>query len=374
MPRLAELRDELERLLDDWAVPASMTTRMRVVEAPIALALTHLLHLGEGERDDPGALDHLLGWLRTPYSGADPRDVDLFEVHARRAQLTRGELLGRWEGEAIAPARRMVRAAQAGPRAQIAAMLEVGWDALRRCDADGHAPRRADLHDRAALAALAGLTRAFGDDDEAEEEPAPPGRARGPLPPGELGAIVADLTAMVRTETPGGLELHDFASIRGRRYDVVVVAGLDGDGFPSRPAADPFLGGLRSALGDDLPPRAPGTSESRMRFVHAIDAARRGSGWCDGWWTTPDARWRPRPTGSRPAGWRGARSMTSTGAPAPGARCRSPAPPPAPSGRPCAPWRSRTGATPACWTTPPRGAPGPSGSRRTPSTTATASG
>ena len=81
---------------------------------------------------------------------------------------------------------------------------------------------------------------------------------------------------MVRTETPGGLELHDFASIRGRRYDVVVVAGLDGDGFPSRPAADPFLGGLRSALGDDLPPRAPGTSESRMRFVHAIDAARRG--------------------------------------------------------------------------------------------------
>ena len=54
VPRLAELRDELERLLDDWAVPASMTTADARLEAPIALALTHLLHLGEGERDDSG--------------------------------------------------------------------------------------------------------------------------------------------------------------------------------------------------------------------------------------------------------------------------------------------------------------------------------
>jgi hypothetical protein len=81
---------------------------------------------------------------------------------------------------------------------------------------------------------------------------------------------------MVRTETPGGLHVHDYASIRGRRYDVVVLAGLDGDGFPSRPAPDAFLGGVRAALGEALPARAPGTSESRMRFVHAVDAARRG--------------------------------------------------------------------------------------------------
>ena len=96
---------------------------------------------------------------------------------------------------------------------------------------------------------------------------------RGPLPPGVVGELVADLTFVAREETPGGLDIHDFASLRGRRYEVVVIAGLDGDGYPSRPAADPLLADLRAPLADALPARAPGTSESRLRFVHAVDAA-----------------------------------------------------------------------------------------------------
>ncbi len=125
VPRLAEVRDDLERLLDDWAVPARLTSRVRVLEAPLALALTHLLRLGELAPDAPGALDHLLGWLRSPYSGADPAQVNLFEAGARRGGIaTRGELMGRWAGVAIAPARRLVAAARQGPRAQLAAMVE----------------------------------------------------------------------------------------------------------------------------------------------------------------------------------------------------------------------------------------------------------
>jgi RecB family exonuclease len=90
-----------------------------------------------------------------------------------------------------------------------------------------------------------------------------------------LGELLADLTFTEHDGPAGGLAVHDFASIRGRDYDLVVIAGLDGDGYPSRAGADPFLGPIRRALADLLPPRAPGTSESRLRFVHAVDAARR---------------------------------------------------------------------------------------------------
>ena len=274
VPRLAEVRDDLERLLDDWGVPARLTSRVRALEAPLALALTHLLRLGELAPDAPGALDHLLGWLRTPYSGADPAQVNLFEAGARRGGIaTRGELMSRWEGLAIGPARRLVAAARLGPRAQLAAMVDAGWQALRRAGAADALPARADLRDRGALAALGGLAAAVSDAGEGEDDAAPT-RPRGPLPPGVVGELIADLTFLAREETPGGLDVHDLASVRGSRYEVVVIAGLDGDGTPARPAPDPLLAAMREGLADVLPARAPGTTESRLRFVHAADAAR----------------------------------------------------------------------------------------------------
>ena len=272
VPRLAEVRDELDRLLADWEIPARRASRVRVLEAPLALALIHLLELGEREPDDPAALHHLLGWLRTPYSGADPGEVDQFEADARAVGLAgRGELMARWDGVAIAPARRLVAASRRGPRAQLTAMLDVGGDALRR--AGGAEPSRADVRDREALGVLAGVAHALGDRDEHPDDESPSAAARGPLPPGALGAIVADLTFVSREGGGGGLDVHDLTSLRGRLYDVVVVAGIDGEGFPGRPAADPVLAGMRPALADVLPPRAPGTSESRLRFTHALDAA-----------------------------------------------------------------------------------------------------
>ena len=277
VPRLAEVRDDLERLLDDWGVPARLSSRVRVLEAPLTLALTHLLRLGELDPAAPGALDHLLGWLRTPYSGADPAEVDRFEADARRGGVaTRGPLLARWEGVAVAPARRLVAAAERGPRAQLAAMVDAGWEALRRAGDAAGLPRRADLRDRAALTALAGLAAAVDDAGGAAADDDAPPRPRGPVPPGTVGDLVADLTFLAREEPPGGLEIHDLASLRGRDYDVVVIAGLDGDGYPPGPAADPLLADLRAPLADVLPRRAPGTSEGRLRFVHAVDAARAG--------------------------------------------------------------------------------------------------
>ena len=142
VPRLAAARDDLDRLLRDWGVPARRVTRRRVLETPLGLALTQLLRLGEMERDDPGALDALLGWLRTPYSGARAAEVDRFEGAARHAGLAeRGPLMSRWAGEAIAPARRLVRASAQGLRAQLAAMVDAGLEGLGRVAAGGRARR-----------------------------------------------------------------------------------------------------------------------------------------------------------------------------------------------------------------------------------------
>lgn len=268
VPRLAEARDDLDRLCADWGVPARRVTRRRVLETPLGLALVSLLRLGEMDPDSPGALDALLGWLRTPYSGAYPAEVDAFEKDARRAGLDeRRELIGRWEGEAIAPARRLVAAARAGVREQLQALIDVGWQALQRASGGDEPPTHADVLDRAALGVLMGASA----DDPSDEEPLE--ASRGPLPQGELGQLLADLTVRDERGPYEGLALLDYASVRGRRFTLVVLCGLDGDGYPSRPAPDPFLSDLRPALAEHLPPRAPGTSESRLRYWHAVSAA-----------------------------------------------------------------------------------------------------
>ena len=185
------------------------------------------------------------------------------------------ELMSRWEGIAIAPARRLVAAARRGPRAQLAAMVETR---LGRAAPRGAPPTPSR---RAPTFATAGRWRRWPASPRPWPMPARRGRGRrgpapprGPLPPGVVGELIADLTFVAREEPPGGLDVHDLASLRGSRYEVVVIAGLDGDGLPPAPPPDPLLGELREPLGDVLPARAPGTSESRLRFVHAVDAAR----------------------------------------------------------------------------------------------------
>ena len=155
---------------------------------------------------------------------------------------------------------------------------------------------------------LAGLTRAFGDETSAEEapdaarprpRPAPAGRARRdrrrPHGDGARPRRRADSSSTTSPRSAAG-GTTSWSS-----------PGSTATASPSRPAADAFLGGLRSALGDDLPPRAPG--RARAGCASSTRSTRRGwgSASCGGWWTTPGGRSRHPRTGSRPAGWRAAR-------------------------------------------------------------------
>ncbi|MEW6582258.1 MAG: PD-(D/E)XK nuclease family protein, partial [Actinomycetota bacterium] len=149
---------------------------------------------------------------------------------------------------------------------QVAALLDAGWRALARAGGDAG---RADRRDMRALLALGGLAEDLADAAAAE----PATRPRGPLPRGEIGRLLADLTFPDDDGPADGLLVTDPAGLRGRRLRVVAVAGLDSAGIPGRPAPDAFLGPVRAALGDRLPARAEGTDEARLRFVQAVAAA-----------------------------------------------------------------------------------------------------
>lgn len=269
VPSLARARDDLDRLLADWDLPAWRSTRRRVLETPLGLALVALLRAGAAPPAAPDALDALLGWLRTPYSGADPDEVDAFERDARRhGDVTRAGLIARW-GDVLDGARRVVAAGGQGPQAQLAALVAAGSEALSRRPAAA-LPTDADILDRRALIVLAGAVADLGDEPDPDEGPP---RSRGPLPAGALGTVMADLTVLDERGAPGGIAVLDYAGLRGQAFRVVALCGLDGDGYPAAPAPDALLGGMRSALSTHLVPRAPGTSEARLRFVHALGAA-----------------------------------------------------------------------------------------------------
>lgn len=269
VPSLARARDDLDRLVASWQLPVWRATRRRVLETPLGLALVALLRAGSAPPDAPGALDALLGWLRTPYSGADPDEVDAFERDARRRGAAgRAELMARW-GDVLDVARRLVAAAQQGPRAQLAALVDAGARALARRPTAA-VPTDADVLDRRALGAMAGAIADLGDEPGPDDDPP---RPRGPLPPGALGALIADLTVLDERGPVGGVALLDYAGLRGRAFRVVILCGLDGDGIPAAPAPDALLGALRTGPEPPLAPRAPGTSEARLRFTHALGAA-----------------------------------------------------------------------------------------------------
>lgn len=271
VPHLASARDDLDRLLADWAIPARRRTRVRFMETPIGGALAALLRLGDLEADDPNAIGPLFGWLRSPYSGAPEDEIDRFEAAARRGDATtRSQLMARYGEAPMRAARAAVAAASGGPRQQVALLLAAASEGLRR--AAGHPARlsRADRLDAAALAALGGVAAGLTEEDAT---PDPDPRPAGPLPPGALGQILADLTIADEEGPADGLWVGDYAALRGRRFSVVAVTGLDGDGIPGRPAPDPLLADLRAPLADRLNQRAPGTSEHRLRFLQAIAAA-----------------------------------------------------------------------------------------------------
>lgn len=265
VPRLSGSVSLLAPVFSEAGIAVSYETWVPWTSSPLAHALVSLWSFACDETS-PAGVAHLVAWLRSPYGAADSQEVDTFEAaaYSLAEPYTRGQMLARWEGEAILPARALRRIV--GLRAQVGYLVRIGHERLEAsvARAGRTVPDAADLLDLAALGALGGLV------DQLPDVLDPPER-RGRGAPGGLGAFLADLTIPQRVSVPGSVSLLDAGQVRGRRFRHVVCLGLESGVFPARPAPDPYLpDDVRTTLG--LPPRAPGTSEAHLRF-HAICAA-----------------------------------------------------------------------------------------------------
>ncbi len=262
-PRLFEHLSGLRSALAEAGVASRHRVRRPLAASPLARALVSLFAFALDE-DGPESIDRLVAWLRSPYSGAETAEVDIFEADMRRGSpRTRGQLMARWQGEAMQPAIALRGMRDGALRSQAAYLVKIGRERLAH--ASSSPPSASDLLDDSAFAVLGGAASELPDDDRPQ--------ARGDVLPGRLGALLADLGFVEQSGPAGAVALLDLSQARGLAFDEVIVLGLEDGTLPGHPAPDPYLpDDLRKRLGL-LPPRAPGTTEALLRFHAACACA-----------------------------------------------------------------------------------------------------
>ena len=176
-PRLFEHLSGLRSALAEAGVTSRHRVRRPFAASPLARALVSLFAFALDE-DGPEAIDRLVAWLRSPYSGADAAEVDTFEADMRRGSTkSRGQLMARWQGEAMQPAIALRGMRGRAAASQAAYLVKIGRERLAQ--ASSSPPSAADLLDDNALAVLGGAAAELPDDDRPQaprRRPARPAR------------------------------------------------------------------------------------------------------------------------------------------------------------------------------------------------------
>lgn len=256
----------------DWRVPLAHTALGRGVLALARCALT----------PEAARPDDLLAYLRTPGRLQRLELADRLERTVRQEAIhTLAEARRAWEeapgGWPLRELDRLRGAAADGPRALLTALA-------REARALFVAPHRgvAPVLDPAAevdARALAAIVRALGELHELAE--AAPRRAPRLLAPEPLLATLAELH--VRVGTPARTDavlVADPLAIRARRFDTVIVCGLQEGEFPRSATPEPFLPDdvrrqLNAAAGLRLPLREDALADERYLFYATATRPRR---------------------------------------------------------------------------------------------------
>jgi len=258
----------------DWRVPLAHTALGRGV---LALARCALL----GEQASP---QDLLAYLRTPGRLERIELADRLELALRRAAI-RDVAAARaaWEqapgGWPLRELDRLRGAAADGP-AQLCAALAREARALFAAPHRGEAALL-DGEEEADARALATLLAAL--EDLAELARADRRRAAGRVEPAELLAALGELSVALGEPPagrPGAVLVADPLAIRARRFDTVIVCGLQEGEFPRPAAPDPFLSdedrrSLNAASGLRLLAREDALADERHLFYAAVSRATR---------------------------------------------------------------------------------------------------
>ncbi|HEY4279853.1 MAG TPA: PD-(D/E)XK nuclease family protein [Conexibacter sp.] len=256
----------------DWRVPLSHTALGRGV-----LALARCALLPEEARPAD-----LLAYLRTPGRLDNLALADRLELTVRRRAIaTLGGARRAWEeahgGWPLRELDRLRGAAADGEAPLLAALA-------REARTLFVAPHRGQAHvldaaEEADARALAALLRAL--DDLGELVRAQPRRAAELLEHEALLAALGELEVTLG-EPPreGAVLVADPLAIRARRFDTVIVCGLQEGEFPRPAQPEPFLPDdvrreLSTAAGLRLPPREDALADERTLFYATVSRPRR---------------------------------------------------------------------------------------------------
>lgn len=256
----------------DWRVPLAHTALGRGL---LALARCALLPADARPAD-------LLAYLRTPGRLQRLELADRLELTVRRrALLTLEEARLAWEeargGWPLREVDRLRGAAADGPAALLGALA-------REARTLFVAPHRAqarvlDAAEEADARALTALLRAL--EELGELAAAEPRRAADLLEPEALLAALGELeVSLGATAREGAVLVADPLAIRARRFDTVIVCGLQEGEFPRPAHPEPFLSDdvrreLNAVAGLRLPLREDALADERYLFYATASRPRR---------------------------------------------------------------------------------------------------
>jgi len=228
-PSIESVRLALETVFGALGVPVSVEGRRVLRTTAFGHALLALFRFAwlEGERPE------LYAHLRTPYSGLTRRDVDWVEGRLRGRGIIRGDravavTVELRDGRTLPPLDLLL--AEESP---VAAVRVLAASMLRH--AHGTLAPPVDGSARADLRAHDAVTRVLDELESLAETGTSIGRHE------VLLALERTTVRGERPGAPGRVAVLDLRRARTRRFDTVVVLGLEQGTLPRRPRTEPFL-------------------------------------------------------------------------------------------------------------------------------------
>ena len=260
----------VEEVFGAYGIPFSLERERPLAHTALGRGLVALLSCA----GDGGRADDLVAYLRTPGRLRVPELADALEAEARRAGIddaSRARAL--WESRRW-PLRELDRLAAARGRGLLEE-IEGEVERLLAASRERSAPllAGAETEDasavRAARAALADVATL----------------SAWSIGPSLDARALADLLAEVPVRTgeppgPGRVRVAAPEAVRARRFDTVVVLGLQEGEFPRRPTPEPFLSDdvrreVGEATGLALPVREDELDRERHLFHACVSRAER---------------------------------------------------------------------------------------------------
>jgi len=267
----------LEQVLTAYGVPHSLQRSVRFAHTALGRGLLALARCAL--RPDEARPADLLAYLRTPGRLERLELADRLELSVRRravGDVTTARRL--WEdapgGWPLRELDRLRGAGADGPHALLAALAREAR-ALFAAPYKGQAAQL-DVDEEVDARALAALVTALNELDElVHADPRRAPRAD------QLLDTIERLELQVETPAnPGAVLIADPLAIRARRFDTVILFGLQEGEFPRPASPEPFLSdeerrALNTATGLQLAAREDRLADERYLFYAAVSRANR---------------------------------------------------------------------------------------------------